>query len=162
MAEENTASSVLKQFEPTKAKGSKINLFVVVGFLVLVVAGGLTGKLLAGGADGEPQSAINVGEYAEIASGPGEVGIKDDKVFKDSAQGRIEPNDFSKVQEGTHLLIRPGGPSQTAYLTSSIIDLTQFEGKCVEIWGETFSSQKAGWLMDVGRLKTLGSCPEGL
>ncbi len=57
--------------------------------------------------------------------------------------------------EGTHKLIREGGESQTAYLTSSIIDLDPLVGKKVQVWGETFKGQKAGWLMDVGRVKVL-------
>jgi hypothetical protein len=28
-------------------------------------------------------------------------------------------------------------------------------GKKVQVWGETFKGQKAGWLMDVGRIKAL-------
>ena len=43
--------------------------------------------------------------------------------------------------EGTHKLIRDGGPSKTAYLTSSVIDLDQFVGKKVKIWGETRAAQ---------------------
>jgi len=57
--------------------------------------------------------------------------------------------------EGTHRLIREGGPSQTAYVTSSTLDLDQFAGRKVQVWGETFRAQKAGWLMDIGRLKIL-------
>ena len=57
--------------------------------------------------------------------------------------------------EGTHKLIRPGGDSQTVYLTSSVLDLNQFVGKKVKVWGQTFSAKKAGWLMDVGRVEVL-------
>jgi len=42
------------------------------------------------------------------------------------------------------------------------LDLSEFNGKCVQVWGETFAAQEAGWLMDVGRLKLLDSCPEGI
>jgi hypothetical protein len=28
-------------------------------------------------------------------------------------------------------------------------------GKKVKVWGQTFSSEQAGWLMDVGRLELL-------
>ena len=57
--------------------------------------------------------------------------------------------------EGTHKLIRDGGPSQTVYLISSVIDMSEFVGKKVQVWGETIDAQKAGWLMDVGRVKIL-------
>lgn len=163
MAEENNSASVLRQFEPARTASSPGGLKLVAGVLVLVVAGAVTGWLLAGRSSaGGSLSASKVGGQAEMATGENEVGVKDDRVFKDSAEGRIEANDFSKVKEGSHILLRAGGPSQTAYLTSSVVDLSQFEGKCVEVWGETFSAQEAGWFMDVGRVKTLSSCPEGL
>jgi len=82
-----------------------------------------------------------------------EFGAKDASVFKDTAIGVLEKGGMDG--EGTHHLIREGGPSQTVYLTSSILDLDQFEGRKIQIWGETFKAQKAGWLMDVGRVKIL-------
>lgn len=83
------------------------------------------------------------------------VGSADAKTFKDSAQGELESGGIDG--EGTHKLIRPGGDSQTVVLTSSVLDLSQFEGKRVKVWGETFAAQKAGWLMDVGKVEVLGN-----
>lgn len=80
------------------------------------------------------------------------VGIESD-TFSDSAEGIVEKGGLNG--EGSHKLIRPGGTTQTVYLTSSVVDLDQLVGHKVEIWGETFSAQKAGWLMDVGRVKVL-------
>jgi hypothetical protein len=97
---------------------------------------------------------------AEVVQSSQEVGIKDARVFKDNAVGKVEINE--KGDEGSHLLLRPGGPSQTAHLTSSVVNLNDFVGKCVQVWGETQSAQKVGWLMDVGRVKILASCPEGI
>lgn len=82
-----------------------------------------------------------------------EFGSKDLSKFKDTAMGVLESGGLDG--EGTHKLIREGGPSQTVYLTSSVLDLEQFVGKKIQIWGETFQAQKAGWLMDVGRIKIL-------
>lgn len=82
-----------------------------------------------------------------------EFGAKAEKDFKDTATGVLEAGGLDG--EGTHKLLREGGPSQTVYLTSSILDLDQFSGKKVQLWGETFKAQKAGWLMDVGRIKIL-------
>lgn len=76
-----------------------------------------------------------------------------DQIFKDSATGTIEKGSINGV--GTHILNRPGGADQRAALTSSIIDLDLFVGKKVEVKGETNSSAKAGWLMDVGSIKIL-------
>ena len=46
------------------------------------------------------------------------------------------------------------------YLTSSVTDLTEFEGMEIEVWGETFQGQNVGWLMDVGRVKVLDTSAE--
>jgi hypothetical protein len=84
-----------------------------------------------------------------------EAGIADEETFRDSAEGVLEVNDGSITKEGTHMLIRPGGESQTAFLTSSVVNLDDFVGKKVKVWGETFAGQSAGWFMDVGRIKVV-------
>lgn len=81
------------------------------------------------------------------------VGSLDTKTFRDSAEGILEVGSING--EGTHKLIRPGGESQTVYLTSSVLDLNQFVGKKVRVFGETFAAKKAGWLMDVGKVEIL-------
>lgn len=80
-----------------------------------------------------------------------EVGSTDTKTFRDTATGTIETGGLNG--EGTHKLLREGGASQTVYLFSSVIDLEEFSGKKVQLWGETVRGQKAAWLMDVGRVK---------
>lgn len=75
------------------------------------------------------------------------------KSFKDSATGIVEKGGVNG--EGTHTLNREGGKSQRAALTSSVLDLDLFVGKKVEIKGETNSSSKAGWFLDVGVIKIL-------
>lgn len=77
------------------------------------------------------------------------------QTFRDQAEGVIEKNEFDKYAQGTHKLIRPGGESQTAYLTSSVLDLDQYLGKKVKVFGETFSSTQVGWLMDVGKVEVV-------
>lgn len=83
---------------------------------------------------------------------PGETyGVDDTKAFTDTAEGEMTSGGIDG--EGSHHLARQGGKSQNVYLTSSIIDLDQFVGRQVKVWGQTFEAQKAGWLMDVGRLE---------
>ncbi len=82
-----------------------------------------------------------------------EVGSTDTKTFRDTAEGTLEEGGING--EGTHKLTRSGGVSQTVYLISSVVDLNEFAGKKVQVWGETIDAQKAGWLMDVGRVKIL-------
>lgn len=81
------------------------------------------------------------------------VGRQDTKTFRDTAEGTLEANGVNG--EGTHRLIRPGGESQTVYLTSSVVDLGEFVGKKVRVRGETFAAKKAAWLMDVGVVEVL-------
>lgn len=75
------------------------------------------------------------------------------KNFKDTATGTIQKGNLNG--EGTHYLERQGGVSQRAALTSSVIDLDLFVGRKVEIHGETNTSTKTSWLMDVGWLKVI-------
>lgn len=126
--------------------------------LAVIFAGTGTGWVLARGTSSEESaSGVEEGDKvapgAKVSEGGKEAGINDEKTFKDKAEGTLE--DGGVDGEGTHKLIRAGGPSQTAALTSSVIDLDEFVGKKVEIWGETNKSQKAAWFMDVGRIKVL-------
>lgn len=79
------------------------------------------------------------------------VGSTDSKTFKDSAEGTLEAGGSNG--EGTHKLIREGGPSQTAYLISSVVDLDEFVGKKVKVWGQTIAAKQVSWLMDVGKVE---------
>ncbi len=80
-------------------------------------------------------------------------GIIDKKTFKDSAEGVLREGGIDG--EGNFHLERPGGISQNAYITSSTVDLSGYIGKKVKVWGQTFSGQKAGWLMDVGSVEII-------
>lgn len=136
----------MEETEEIKKKNTRqllLPLLLVVG---IIGAGVLTGFFLS------KKVASSTMAPGAVQEGK-EVGSPDIKTFKDTATGVIEKGGFNG--EGTHKLIREGGPSQTAYLTSSIIDLDQFIGKKVQVWGETFKGQKTGWFMDVGRVKIL-------
>jgi len=114
--------------------------------VIIILSGVLVGYFLSqkGTGLGGKSTSINTGK---------EVGSTDTKTFKDTATGVIEAGGLNG--DGTHKLLREGGPSQTAYLTSSVVDLDQFVGKKVQVWGETNKGQKASWLMDVGRIKII-------
>lgn len=131
----------------TNKKSPKFLIPVLV--MVIVILGGvMTGYLLS-----QNKGLSLGGTSAGTINKPDEVGSADAQTFKDTATGTIEAGGLNG--DGTHKLIREGGPSQTAYLTSSVIDLDQFVGKKVQIWGETQKGQKVSWLMDVGRIKTI-------
>lgn len=80
-------------------------------------------------------------------------GIADKKTFKDKAEGILKEGGLDG--EGNFHLERPGGESQNVYLTSTTVDLSQYTGKKIRVWGETFQAEKAGWLMDVGLVEVL-------
>ncbi|MDP3888842.1 MAG: hypothetical protein Q8Q24_02245 [bacterium] len=149
MEEENTPELVRPiQQDTVSAVKPKQSLVMVLVFVFIIGAGTATGYLLSNKFGGVSKSSAG----GTVSTGK-EVGSTDTKTFKDTATGVLEKGGLDG--EGTHKLIREGGPSQTAYLTSSVIDLDQFAGKKVQVWGETFSGQKAGWLMDIGRVKII-------
>lgn len=157
--------NIINEFPQASKRLNLKEILIPAGIILgIILLGGVTGYFLATrwGQVVGPTSSKQLMGGAELIQGPKEAGIKDIKTFKDTTQGKIEVNDNKDIPEGSHKLLRPGGPSQTAYLTSSVLDLNQFLGKCVQIWGETFAAQKAGWLMDVGRVKILDSCPKGI
>ena len=122
----------------------------ILGVVVIVVgiaAGYFLNRLTSGRAGNSSVKGENMINTAT------EVGSSDTKTYRDTATGIMEAGGSNG--EGTHKLIREGGPSKTAYLVSSVVDLDQFVGKKVEVWGETMKAQKVGWLMDVGRVKIL-------
>ncbi len=143
-------SKIIHEFKGSPKK-DKTN-FVIMTFTILVVgAGVLTGYFLSQKTG--QMTFLNKTGAPKIIKSEKMVGSTDKKTFRDVAEGRLERGGIDG--EGTHKLIRPGGESQNVYLTSSVIDLDQYVGKKVRVWGETFAAQKAGWLMDVGRIEIL-------
>lgn len=80
---------------------------------------------------------------------------QDVRTFRDFAEGVVkskpEPTDPLEYVEGTHILKRNG--EVPVALTSSVVDLSKYEGKKVKVFGETQKALKEGWLMDVGRVE---------
>lgn len=119
----------------------------ILASLVVVIFGILTGKILSGKTGGY-SSAPNV----KVTSS--EAGILDESTFTgDTAEGKLVEGGING--EGTHHLNRTGGVSQTVYLASTVIDLQSFVDKNVKVWGQTQSTKKAGWFMDVVKIKVL-------
>jgi hypothetical protein len=142
---------------PVKSLGTIILVAVLV-----IAAGAATGYALAdktgrtttgqgsGSANGK---SLFGSKSAEDQNGEG---VNDDQMFPDIVdKGVLQPNDGSITMEGTHMLLREGGPSQTVFLTSSVVDLSQYEGQQVTLRGRTFNGETAGWIMDVGWIKVL-------
>jgi hypothetical protein len=110
----------------------------------LLLANG--GTSLMTGSTQELTSATNV-KVGDV------FGSADEKTFRDQAEGILMAGGIDG--EGSHHLERGDNKSQWVYVTSSVVDLDLLVGDKVTIWGETNQGKKAGWLMDVGRLKVL-------
>lgn len=117
-------------------------------YAIVIGIGIASGYWLSRPASNSAQSGTAV--FQESASGKA-YGVDDTSTFKDTAIGTVELGGIDG--EGTHHLLRDGGPSQTVYLVSSVVNLDELQGKKVKVWGQTMSARKAAWLMDVGRVE---------
>lgn len=135
--ENQTAISI-----PVKSSSNRIFLTVLV---LAVVLGAITGYLLV--------NPTKAGQPAPVKN-PKSAG-QDTRTFRDFAEGMIqkrpEPKNGDDYVEGTHLLVREG--AVPVAVTSSVVDLSQYEGKKVKVYGETQKAIKEGWLMDVGKVE---------
>ena len=124
----------------------------IILFLIVIILGIGTGYVLSFTnnilSSSDAGSSTNTSQNVKKS-----VGIKDKKTFKDTAEGILREGGIE--DEGQYHIERPGGVSQNVYLTSTTVDLSQFIGKKIRVWGETFSAQKAGWLMDVGLVEVI-------
>ncbi len=135
---------------PAKTVAIIFTLVIIVG-----IASGFGASYIKGATGGSSAKSSSETSSTESLSGKKDViesaGIADKETFKDSAEGKLEEKDEDDyLEEGSYKLVRPGGDSQTVHVTSSTVDLSDFVGKNVRIYGETFASEKVGWLMDVG------------
>jgi hypothetical protein len=130
--------------------GIKPNTFVsLVG--VILLAGLLVGFIVSRVMGMKSMTSSSAQNAPSVKSTNNEVGLTDTTAFTDTAEGQLQDGGISG--EGTHHLVRAGGDSQNVYLTSTVIDLSSFVGKKVQVWGQTVAGKKAGWLMDVGKIK---------
>lgn len=124
----------------------RLILGVIIAALIL---GSITGYVMStknGGGGSLKSAALSVGAPKSAQ--------QDTRTFKDFAIGTVKakplPSD-GEYTEGTHTLIRDG--AVPVALTSSVVDLSQYEGKKVKVFGETQKALKEGWLMDVGKVE---------
>ncbi|TSC88593.1 MAG: Uncharacterized protein G01um10147_89 [Microgenomates group bacterium Gr01-1014_7] len=125
---------------------TRLLMGVVIAALVL---GGVTGYILS--TKGNSSSSVSIpGTAAKTAQ-------QDTRTFKDFAEGTVkarpQPSDAGEYVEGTHILERAG--AVPVALTSSVVDLSKYEGKKVKVYGETQKALKEGWLMDVGKVEEI-------
>lgn len=142
-------SSLSTEEKPTKHFLSSDNPLrpLVIIIVLAVVLGAVTGYVLSN-KKSSSISSNGTSEKTKQAS-------QDSQTFRDFAEGVIKLKPVSKDSygEGTHILEREGAVSVA--LTSSVIDLSGYEGKKVKVFGETQKALKEGWLMDVGKIEEI-------
>ncbi len=130
--------------------GTRVSKIVFTVLVVSIIAGGVTGYSLA--KKSGSASLLAVIEKPRSAQ-------QDTRTFKDFAEGTIKikpkPKSPTEYTEGTHTLIREDDPQHPVALTSSVVDLSQYENKKVKVYGETQKALKEGWLMDIGRVEEI-------
>jgi hypothetical protein len=144
---------------PKKLDNSKTIFFIII--ILAIVSGFWASRFWPSSKSGSsiidnitrnnvtPANSIKSASDLVVGQSYGDTG----KTFTDTATGTIVKGGING--EGTHTLEREGGKTQNAALTSSTVDLDLFADKKVEIKGETNSSTKAGWFLDVGIIKIL-------
>ncbi|MDO8619238.1 MAG: hypothetical protein Q7R49_04830 [Candidatus Daviesbacteria bacterium] len=141
----NSTEGMLK---PLSSKLGDMNRIFVVILVVAVILGAFTGYSLAGKSSG----GTGLGGALPVQSPKS--ATQDTRTFKDFAEGTLQvipPAKPGQYVEGTHLLVRKG--ADPVSLTSSVVDLSQYVGKKVKVYGETQKALKVGWLMDIGRIE---------
>lgn len=151
----NLDSDSNSKSSPLRAVPPKFNLQKFLPFIIIIVfvtAGVFTGLVLSSRNKNAQISKVAVEE--ENLSPEQKQSFN--QTFRDEAEGLIAKNDeLDQYAQGTHKLKREGGESQTAFLTSTVLDLDEYLGKKVKVYGETFGSSQVGWLMDVGKVEVI-------
>ena len=139
------ADKITKNFISTD-NPARLLLTVVI---VSVVLGLLTGYIISNKGRGGGLTSAGLGTPAKNAQ-------SDTRTFKDFAQGVIKAKPQSNQQDdtsgGTHLLVRQDNAVPVT-LTSSVVDLSKYEGKKVKVFGETQAVPNVEWFMDVGKVE---------
>ncbi len=149
---ENTENdNLVHDFSGTKSSFLTPKLLVV--FIAVILLGVGSGYLLSKNANNGSVSNTSVGGNSSSLSKGATFGSADMKTFNDTTEGVLKNGGIE--DEGQFHLIRPGGDDQNVYLTSSIVDLSQFVDKKIKVWGQTQKARVAGWLMDVGKVEIL-------
>ncbi|OGH11675.1 MAG: hypothetical protein A3B38_03085 [Candidatus Levybacteria bacterium RIFCSPLOWO2_01_FULL_36_13] len=151
-SQENISGSTSKPLIHSFGQGKTFTPKIIALLGLIVVLGVISGYMLSGKGINTSVNTSTSNKENQADSGT-IVGSNDIKTFKDTVEGVLKEGGIE--DEGAFHLERSGGESQNVYLTSSIVDLSQFVGKKIKVWGQTQKAQYAGWLMDVGKIEVL-------
>ncbi len=137
------ASDILK---PLISKFGDLNRIFVAVLGLAIVLGAITGYSMVGKSG---NGSIKLPTESPKSA------IQDTRTFRDFAEGTLRarpaPKNPGDYVEGSHLLVRDG--VDPVALTSSVVDLSRYEGKKVKVYGETQKALKEGWFLAVGRVE---------
>lgn len=143
------SSPVMRPLSSPKHRVPGAAAFLILVFMIVLGIGAGYGASFVSAKTGTSLVPVSLNPNAPVK---GKIyGSGDTSVFKDTAEGILQSGGIDG--EGQYHLVRPGGASQNVYLVSSTLDLSQFVGQKIKVWGETQAAQHAGWLMDVGRVE---------
>lgn len=153
-AQNTTPAAPLHPINPTSS-GSLFSMKFIAVILVITILGIGAGYMLrkgsgGGNMSGSTSATTNGSANGSISSGT-MLGTDDTSTFKDTAEGVLKNGGIEG--EGQFHLVRPGGDSQSVYMTSSTVDLSKLIDRKIKVWGQTQKAAHAGWLMDVGRVQ---------
>jgi len=158
LTESNITEPIEEDLTMEPVKKSKIIPIIVIVGIVLGIGTGFylaQKKLLLANGDGisltgsGPQTLTS-----DTSIKKGDIfGSADEQTFRDQTEGILVSGGIDG--EGSHHIERGENKSQWVYITSTVVDLDLLVGDRVMVWGETNQGKKAGWLMDVGRVKVL-------
>lgn len=147
-------ASLLRKFD-NSGSSSLFSGKMVVVLIIVALLGVVTGYMLVKKGNlvtGTGPKATKTAITSDVKKGD-VFGVNDPKTDNTSAEGTLEEGGIDG--EGQFHLVRPGGESQYVYLVSSTVDLSKLLKRKVKVWGQTHAAQKAGWLMDVGKVEVL-------
>lgn len=143
-------TGVMRTFSEKKS-GKSMNMKIVTVLFIVALLGLGSGYVLA---SRNGPSDSSGGKVSLLGAEKGKIfGAESTEGFDDPAEGIIKEGGIEG--EGAYHMERPGGDTQTVYLTSSSVDIGKFVNKKVRVWGKSQDAQHAGWLLDVGRLEVL-------
>lgn len=151
---ENKDQPLIHDFNKENLKNA-FTVKVIALLVGVVILGTISGFIFAtrSGSLVSLQTTTSTGSNSSAVTKGAVFGSNDTSTFKDKVEGVLKEGGIDG--EGAFHLERPGGVSQNVYLTSSSVDLSKFIDKKIKIWGQTQKAQRAGWLMDVGRVEVL-------
>ncbi|CAN5317393.1 hypothetical protein BH10PAT1_BH10PAT1_3920 [soil metagenome] len=137
--------SVVKPLQTTNTKPMMIGAAIII-----IVVGIGVGYMVS---NKKSVSTTSTASTSVVKVNKDEAGVTDLTNYKDTATGTLQVGGIKG--EGTYHLDRPGGATQTVYLNSAILNMGPFVGKKVQVWGQSQASDRAPWLMDVGKIQVV-------